>query len=45
MRSDALIERLATLHLIACAYRNQDRLPTPHQADIRQLVGCGCIAA
>jgi hypothetical protein len=39
MRNDALIERLATLHLIACAYRNQDRLPSPLQADIRQVVG------
>ena len=39
VRNDALIERLATLHLIACAYRNQDRLPSPLQADIRQVVG------
>jgi hypothetical protein len=39
MRSEALIERLATLHLIACAYRNQDRLPGPVKADIRQVVG------
>jgi hypothetical protein len=39
MRSDALIERLATLHLIACAYRSQDRLPGPVKADVRQTVG------
>ena len=39
MRSDLLIERLATLHLIACAYRNQDRLPNSLKADVRQLVG------
>lgn len=39
MRNDALIEQLAGLHLIACAYRNQDRLPGALQADIRQLVG------
>jgi SWIM zinc finger len=39
MRSDALIERLATLYLIACAYRNQDRLPDAVKADVRQAVG------
>jgi hypothetical protein len=39
MRSDALIERLATLHLIASAYRNQHHLPGPVKADIRQVVG------
>jgi hypothetical protein len=39
MRNDALIERLAKLHLIACAYRNQDRLPPTLKADVRQLVG------
>jgi SWIM zinc finger len=39
LRSDALIERLATLYLIACAYRNQDRLPHPVKADVRQVVG------
>jgi hypothetical protein len=38
-RSDLLIEQLATLHLIACAYRNQDRLPNSVKADVRQLVG------
>jgi hypothetical protein len=39
MRTDALIERLGTLHLISRAYRNQERLPNPVKADIRQLVG------
>jgi hypothetical protein len=38
-RSDRLIERLALLHLIACAYRNQDRLDEMAKADIRQVVG------
>src|SRR5262249_25115574 len=39
MRTDALIERLARLHLIACAYRNQERLPGPVKADVRQVIG------
>lgn len=39
MRNAALIERLATLHLIGSAYRNQDSLPGPLQADVRQVVG------
>ncbi len=39
MRSEALIERLGLLHLVACAYRNQERLPAETKADIRQLVG------
>jgi SWIM zinc finger len=39
MRTDALIERLATLYLISSAYRNQERLPSPVRADVRQLVG------
>jgi hypothetical protein len=39
VRSDRLIERLALLHLIASAYRNQDRLDEMARADIRQVVG------
>jgi hypothetical protein len=39
MRADALIERLATLHLISRAYRNQERLPSAVRADVRQVVG------
>jgi hypothetical protein len=39
MRTNALIERLATLHLISRAYRNQDRLPNSIKADVRQVVG------
>jgi hypothetical protein len=38
-RTDRLIERLALLHLIASAYRNQDRLDEMAKADIRQVVG------
>jgi len=38
-RTDRLIERLATLHLVASAYRNQDRLPDAVKADIRQVIG------
>jgi hypothetical protein len=38
-RTDRLIERLALLHLIASAYRNQDRLDEMARADIRQVVG------
>jgi hypothetical protein len=38
-RTDRLIERLALLHLIASAYRNQDRLDDMARADIRQVVG------
>jgi hypothetical protein len=34
-----LIERLATLHVMSCAYRNQARLPDAVRADIRQAVG------
>src|SRR5215510_3439244 len=39
MRTDALIEHLAMLHLIARAYRQQERLPNAMKADIRQVVG------
>ena len=39
MRADTLIERLAALHLISRAYRNQERLPKLVKADVRQLVG------
>jgi hypothetical protein len=39
LRPEALIERLGALHLIARAYRNQDRLPAAAKADIRQLIG------
>jgi hypothetical protein len=39
MRADALIERMGLLHLIACAYRSQERLPAEIRADIRQLIG------
>jgi hypothetical protein len=38
-RTDRLIERLAQLHLIASAYRNQDRLSDTAKADVRQVVG------
>lgn len=38
-RTDRLIERLAVLHLIAAAYRNQDRLPDAAKSDIRHVVG------
>ena len=38
-RTDRLIERLALLHLVSSAYRNQDRLSDVIKADIRQLVG------
>jgi hypothetical protein len=38
-RTEVLVERLATLHLISRAYRNQGRLPDPIKADIRQVVG------
>jgi SWIM zinc finger len=38
-RPELLIERLAALHLVSRAYRNQSRLPDPIKADIRQLVG------
>jgi hypothetical protein len=38
-RTDRLIERLALLHLIASAYRNQDRLPDAAKADIRHVIG------
>jgi hypothetical protein len=38
-RTDRLIERLALLHLIASAYRNQDRLDEMAKSDIRQMIG------
>lgn len=38
-RPDYLIERLGALHLLAEAYRRQDRLPDGLRADVRQLVG------
>jgi hypothetical protein len=38
-RTDRLIERLALLHLVSSAYRNQDRLPDALKADVRQVVG------
>lgn len=38
-RTDRLIEHLGLLHLIASAYRNQERLPDAARADIRHVVG------
>ena len=38
-RADVLIERLASLALIAAAYRRQDQLPPPLAADVRRAVG------
>ncbi len=39
VRPEVLVERLATLHLVSRAYRNQSRLPDSIKADIRQIVG------
>ncbi len=39
MRNDALIEALGELHLLAEAYRRQDRLPGALRQDVRRLVG------
>lgn len=39
VRSDAVIEALGSLHLLAEAYRRQDRLPEALRHDVRRLVG------
>jgi hypothetical protein len=39
MRGDAIIEELGSLHLLAEAYRRQDRLPEGLRHDVRRLVG------
>ena len=39
MRSDAVIEALGSLHLLAQAYRRQDQLPEALRHDVRRLVG------
>jgi hypothetical protein len=39
MRSDAVLENLGSLHLLAEAYRRQDQLPDPLRHDVRRLVG------
>jgi len=38
-RADVAIERLATMTLVAAAYRHQDRLPAPLREDVRRAVG------
>jgi hypothetical protein len=38
-RGETLIQALGGLHLLAEAYRRQDRLPPPLRADVRQIVG------
>src|SRR4051794_8964720 len=38
-RADVAIERLATMTLIASAYRHQDRLTAPLREDVRRAVG------
>jgi SWIM zinc finger len=38
-RADLAIERLATMTLIASAYRHQDRLPPPLREDVRRATG------
>lgn len=39
LRNDALIEALGDFHLLAEAYRRQDRLPDALRQDVRRLVG------
>ncbi len=39
MRADAVIEALGSLHLLAEAYRRQDKLPELLHHDVRRLVG------
>ncbi|MFN0191871.1 MAG: SWIM zinc finger family protein [Aestuariivirga sp.] len=39
LRADAVIEVLGSLHLLAEAYRRQDKLPEPLRHDVRRLVG------
>jgi hypothetical protein len=39
MRTDALIESLGEYHLLAEAYRRQDKLPEALRHDVRRLVG------
>jgi hypothetical protein len=39
LRSDAVIEALGSIHLLAAAYRRQDQLPETLRHDVRRLVG------
>lgn len=39
MRNDALIENLGEYHLLAQAYRRQDKIPEALRHDVRRLVG------
>lgn len=39
LRSDAVIEHLGSLHLLAEAYRRQEQLPDALRHDVRRLVG------
>jgi hypothetical protein len=39
MRTPYLVETLGGLHLLACAYRNQESLPPGLREDVRRLIG------